>query len=155
MQFRLYEPEDFAALYAIEEACFAPPFRFSRRYLGYLLDACDAATWVAQRDDRLAGFAVIQWAEQDEGSLAYLQTLEVAPEFQRQGVGRELLGLSEESACRAGAIQVWLHVDEQNEAALRLYETNGYLREGRKENYYAHNRAALILCKQWAPESAG
>lgn len=148
MQFRQYEPGDFAALYAIEEACFAPPLRFSRRYLGYLVDASDAATWVAQCDDRLAGFAVMEWAGQDEGFLAYLQTLEVAPAFQRRGVGRELLRLSEESARQAGALQIWLHVDEQNEAAVGLYESNGYLREGRKENYYPQGRAALILCKR-------
>ena len=28
MKYRPYKPEDFEALYALEEACFQPPFRF-------------------------------------------------------------------------------------------------------------------------------
>jgi len=31
--------------------------------------------------------------------------------------------------------------------ALRLYEINGYLIEGRQENYYRRNRPALVYTK--------
>ena len=30
MNYRLFEPDDFDELYAIEEMCFQPPLRFSR-----------------------------------------------------------------------------------------------------------------------------
>jgi hypothetical protein len=36
MLYRRYLPEDFNALYAIEEACFQQPFRFGRRYMRQL-----------------------------------------------------------------------------------------------------------------------
>ena len=37
MLYRLYQPGDFAALYAVEELCFEPPFRFSRAYMRQLI----------------------------------------------------------------------------------------------------------------------
>jgi ribosomal protein S18 acetylase RimI-like enzyme len=69
------------------------------------------------------------------------------PERRGQGVGGELLRRVEGSAIAAGAQLIWLHVDAENAAAIRLYEANGYRIEGRKEKYYPHGRAALICLK--------
>jgi ribosomal protein S18 acetylase RimI-like enzyme len=71
-----------------------------------------------------------------------------------RGVGRELLGRIESSARRAGAGLIWLHVEETNAAALRLYEAQGYRCEGRQENYYPQGRAALIYLKRLDAEAA-
>lgn len=153
MRYRLYSPEDFQALYAIEEVCFEPPFRFSRRYLRAIIHAAQSATWVAEKGENMIGFAVVEWSGHAEGSLAYLQTLEVIPEFRKHGVGRELLERSEESALEAGARQIWLHVDEFNLSAIRLYELNGYVRRARKESYYPQGRGALVLSKEMRPRA--
>ena len=37
MTYRLYQRDDFDDIYAIEELCFQPPQRFSRRYLPQLI----------------------------------------------------------------------------------------------------------------------
>jgi len=145
--FRPYKPEDFTALYAIEERCFQSPLCFSRRYMRQLVNSTHAATWIAEEDGRMAGFAIVQWAEEAVGVIAYIQTIEVAPEQLRQGIGGELLRRIEESARSAGAQAIWLHVDAQNAAAIHLYEANGYRSEGREENYYTRGRAALIYGK--------
>jgi len=42
---------------------------------------------------------------------------------------------------------IWLHVEEGNAAAIRLYEANGYRIEGTRENYYPLGGAALICLK--------
>jgi ribosomal protein S18 acetylase RimI-like enzyme len=145
--YRLYKPGDFAQLYAIEELCFEPPFRFSRAYLRQLVHSEFSATWIGEQDGRIAGFAVVEWAQDATAPEAYIQTIEVAPEHRRQGIGNKLLRRIESSAQIAGAGSIWLHVDSENEQAIRLYEAHGYRREGREEHYYARSRAALIYRK--------
>jgi len=145
--YRPYTAEDFAGLYAIEELCFQPPFRFGRRQLRQLVQRRNAATWIAEQDGLLCGFAIVEWMRDRGGVIAYLQTIEVAPDWRGLGVGSELLRRVEGSARAAGAWQIWLHVDAENAAAIRLYEANGYRIEGRRENYYPLGRAALICLK--------
>ncbi len=148
MVYRLYEPTDFAALYAIEEICFKPPLRFERAYMRRLVSGRGGATWIAEEDARMAGFAIVEWTEVARGSIAYIQTIEVLPEMRGRGAGGELLRRLEGSARGAGARAIWLHVDQENDAAIRLYEAHGYARKGREEHYYARGRAALIYAKK-------
>lgn len=147
MLYRLYQPGDFAQLYAIEERCFEPPVRFTRRYLRQIIESRGSATWIAEEDGKPAGFSVVEWTGEREKSLAYIQTIEVAPEYRRRGIGLELLRRAEASAAAAGALLIWLHVDAENEAALQLYRAQGYEQRGRQEHYYARHRAAEIYCK--------
>lgn len=148
MLYRLYNSEDFAALYAIEETCFQPPFRFGRRYMQKLVQASNTATWIAEEEGRMAGFAIVEWTEETGGVIAYIQTIEVKPEQRGRGVGSELLRRVEVSARGAGAVMIWLHVDAKNSGAIRLYEAHGFDSIGREENYYARGRAALIY-RRW------
>jgi len=96
----------------------------------------------------MAGFAIVEWSERKGESRAYIQTIEVAPEARRRGVGRELLDRIEGSAREAGAGSIWLHVETENAGAIRLYEAQGYRCQGRKENFYPLGQAALIYMKQ-------
>lgn len=155
MQYRLYKPDDFASLFAIEEICFQPPFRFGRRYMRQLIDSSDAATWIAEEDGRMAGFAIVDWSEGTEGAIAYIQTLEVTPLQRGVGVGGELLRHLERSAWQADAEMIWLHVDAENADAIRLYEKHGYRYENKQEDYYAPGHAALIYAKRLEGDLAG
>ena len=103
----------------------------------------------------MAGFAVVEWLEEERATVAYIQTIEVAADERRQGVGGELLRNVEASARAAGADTIWLHVDAENSAALCLYERRGYAGQGRAEKYYARHRAALIYSKQLAQSDPG
>ena len=160
MLYRLYQPADFAALYAVEELCFDAPFRFSRALMRKLIANPNSATWIAEtaaaekgiaeENSKLAGFAIVDWATVPKGTVAYIQTIEVNPASRRQGIARELLRLSEVSALVVGATAIWLHVDVENTAAMHLYEGRGYARKGREEHFYARNRAAFIYAKSLA-----
>jgi ribosomal protein S18 acetylase RimI-like enzyme len=152
--FRHYKPEDFDRLYALEEACFEPPSRFSRRYMRLLVQSARAATWIAEEDGQMAGFAIVDWTEDDNETTAYIQTVEVSPEARCRGVGRELLSRIENSARLVGARSIWLHVEEGNAPAIRLYETQGYRCEGREEDYYPEGHAARIYVKRLNAEAA-
>ena len=155
MKYRIYKPEDFEAVYGIEEVCFQPPMTFGRRYMRWLVQAQNAATWVAEDDGALAGFAIVEWTQAIHEVSAYIQTIEVLPEMRAQGVGRELLKHMEGSALAAGASAIWLHVDVENWAAIRLYESYDFVRASNEENYYAPGRGAYIYRKHLQDSTAG
>jgi ribosomal-protein-alanine N-acetyltransferase len=147
MIYRLYNPEDFEPLYAVEEACFQPPFRFSRHVMRQLIGSGHAATWIAEEDGRVQGFAIVEWAREADRTVAYIPTIEVAPEKRRSGAGGKLLRRLERSAAQAGASVIWLHVAENNAAAIRLYSAHGYYPEGEEANFYAQGLTALVYAK--------
>ena len=148
MHFRLYQPGDFARLYAIEEVCFNPPLRFGRGVMRQLIASPASATWVAEEDGAMFGFAILEWTAEPDNITAYIPTIEVLPVQRRRGVGAELLRRLEDSASNAGAGLIWLHVDPENDAAIRLYSAAGYKRKGRHEHYYERYRAAEVYMKE-------
>ena len=155
MNYRLYQPADFADLYAVEELSFDALFRFSRALMRKLIANPNSATWIAEenageKNKQITGFAIVDWATVPKGTVAYIQTIEVNPASRRKGIASELLRLSEVSALAVGATAIWLHVDVENTAAMRLYEGRGYARKGREEHFYARNRAAFIYAKSLA-----
>ena len=147
VNFRLYAPGDFERLYAIEQRCFLPELRFSRRYMRELIRRPHSTTWVAEENSLLAGFAVAAFATQKDGVAAYIETIEVLSAFRGQGVGAELLRRVEASAAAAAAGILWLHVDIANQHAIRFYQAHGYSSEGIQEDYYPDGNAALIYRK--------
>lgn len=147
MQLRLYQPEDFAALYAIEEQCFEPPFRFSLRTMRELLAAQSARAWIAESDGAMAGFAILEVTHGPELAHAYIDTLEVAPRFRMQGLGAALLMQCERTALGANAAVLWLHVAAENDAAIRLYEAHGFEQLATEKNFYARGRHAHVYSK--------
>jgi len=150
MRYRLFEPADFHDLYAIEEVCFQPPYRFTRHYMRHLIASPNSATWVAEQEGNMRGFAIVEWAPQTSGVAAYIATIEVLPELRKHGVGAELLRRLEGSANAERAIAIWLHVDMENASAIRLYERLGYQNSGRAEHFYARNRPAAMYIKRLA-----
>jgi [ribosomal protein S18]-alanine N-acetyltransferase len=158
VRYRLYQPGDFPSLYAVEELCFQPPFRFSRSTMRQLIGSANSATWIAEggveAKTELIGFSIVEWPAGQSEAAAYIQTLEVLPAFRGRGVGAELLVRAEESARSAGAHIIALHVDIENTAAIRLYQSRGYVRQGREEHYYARHRAAFVYAKRFSDSIA-
>jgi ribosomal-protein-alanine N-acetyltransferase len=147
MHYRLFQPSDFDDLYAIEQVCFQHPERFTRLYMRRLIASPDSATWIAEDGGTMAGFAILEWAQQVAGVVGYIATIEVLPKYRGQGIGAELLRRLEGSANAERAIAIWLHVDAENSSAIRLYERTGYRNSGRADHYYARNRPAAIYVK--------
>ena len=147
MHYRLYRPGDFPQLYAIEQLCFQPPFRFPRRYMQQLVTSPTAATWIAEEDEQMTAFAIVEWSSDSENTTAYIQTLEVAPSQRKRGIATQLLHRLETSASTAGATAIGLHVAEQNTPAIHLYQAHGYQPHGREVHYYAQGIPALTFTK--------
>jgi len=90
MEFRGYRADDFEAMFALDEACFAPEFRFSRAMMRRFAEAKKARVVIAE-EDGLAGFCVVHVERVAGGCVGYVVTLDVAASFRRSGLATELM----------------------------------------------------------------
>lgn len=75
----------------------------------------------------------------------YLTTLAVDEKYRGQGLGKFLVQCVESIAQDVwGYNRIYLHVDEDNEAALKLYQTAGYQEVGHRWNPFWSGNAAAI-----------
>lgn len=88
--------------------------------------ACDARR-------RIAGFALIRTVADE----AELLTLAVDPRRRGKGVGRALMDAVFADLMLSPARRMFLEVDEQNHAAIRLYEKLGFARISARKGYYS------------------
>jgi ribosomal-protein-alanine N-acetyltransferase len=132
----------------------APQWRIS----AYLraLDPLNAPRRIAlvaeeQETDAVAGFAV--------GSLlapeAELETIAVAEEAQRRGVGAQLFRAMVEELRAEQVTEVMLEVRASNLPALGFYQAVGFVETGRRPRYYADPQEDAILLRLRVGESLG
>ena len=140
---RGYRPSDVEAMYELDLTCFEPPFRFSSRAMKQFAEAPGAVSVLAQSQDGLAGFCIVQ----REGPVGYVVTLDVAPDWRRRGLAMLLMTETEEKLLAHGASGMALHVFAGNTPAIRFYEKGGYLRAGVAKAFYARGLDALIYRK--------
>ena len=101
------------------------------------LVACDAESGL------VAGFAVASLAP-PEGEL---ETVGVASEFQRQGIGRRLVNEIGKNLRLRGVTKVLLEVRDSNLAAKALYGSLGFKEMYRRANYYVDPiEDAVLMC---------
>jgi putative acetyltransferase len=87
------------------------------RFAGQLAQGC--RLYVAQGAEGVAGFVIL------DARTGYLAQLFVAPEHQRQGVGKALLAQARVLAPR----EIWLRTPVDNHVAIAWYEREGFVRE--------------------------
>ena len=85
------------------------------------------------RDVReVAGYAAVFCAA-DEGNLV---SIGVRPAYREMGIARELLDICYEMAAARGITSIYLEVRESNEAAIGLYEKEGFELTGKRPRFY-------------------
>jgi len=101
---------------------------------------------VARLHEHTAGFAIMRYGDH----IAHLDLLGVAPQYQRLGVGRQLLEWLERCAVVAGVIRVVLEVRAGNQGAQRFYQRMGYRTLVHLPGYYQGIEAALRMGRDLA-----
>jgi ribosomal-protein-alanine N-acetyltransferase len=74
---------------------------------------------------------------------AEIVTIGVSPAYQRMGLGAALLRGALAFAQAAGAEAAFLEVAENNNQAYQLYTRHGFVKIGRRPNYYRQKDAAV------------
>jgi len=107
-----------------------------RRFLRAVRHSRDAAVFVAETADGIVGrLSVARDPHPASPHVADLGLM-VAKRHRRLGVGRALMEQAVDWARAAGVTKLELHVFPHNLAALRLYESMGFEREGYRKGHY-------------------
>ena len=91
--------------------------------------------------DCLAGFAIMHFGIEE----ARLNLLAVKPEYQREGLGQQMVLWLEKSALTAGISVIYLEVRASNQPALAFYQKLGYARVAEMPGYYGGGESALQM----------
>ncbi len=95
--------------------------------------------YVWEEDGRLAGnLSLIPYSL--HGRRCYMiANVAVHPDYRRRGIGRALTAKAIEHSRQRAAPQVWLQVREENEAAISLYLSLGFLERARRTTWHSQN----------------
>lgn len=148
MRLREYNSSDLGTIFALDEVCFEPPFRFSARAMRHFAEARNALTVVAEAETgEVAGFCIAHVERARAGLKAYVVTLDVAPHFRRRGLARQMLRNIERQGAEAGCATAELHVSVENDGAIAFYGSEGYERSHMVKNFYGLRRHAYVYRK--------
>ncbi len=147
MIIREHRPEDFEALHRIDRAAFVPALAYSRAELQYYVLARRSKTLVAEVEGEVVGFVNARCAQRGWGMVT---TLDVAPGWQRRGIGGKLMAAIEE-----GVRVVALETPADEGGARQFYEKHGYQLGGRVRGYYHGRLDAFSMVKRLAATEPG
>ena len=117
------------------------PWSWTPRRVAAHMRARETLTVIAADGGALAGFVLAQFGTR----AVHVALLGVAPEFQRHGLGRQLITWVEESATVAGLFVMQLEVRAANQQARRFYAKLGYRETTRTAGYYSGVEDAIRL----------
>ena len=117
--------EDLGEAIRIDLAAFPSFWRLDEAGLSEAIEATPQAQLLVIRSPTsgLCGFAIVGFGS----ALAYLQRIAVDPPWQSQGMGRSMVRAAARKARARGASALLLNTQDDNVAALRLYEAEGFV----------------------------
>jgi putative acetyltransferase len=122
-----------------------------RRYLRAIRRSPHAAVLVAELPERIVGrLSIARDPHPASRHVADLGVM-VAREHRRRGAGTALMAAAEDWAKTVGISKIELHVFPYNTAAIALYESLGYEREGLRRRHYRRGGElvdAVLMAKE-------
>jgi ribosomal-protein-alanine acetyltransferase len=141
---------DFEDIFELEKKCFLGELSYSRRQMKYLLTKAHRTFLVETRNGTLRGFIIILYRK--DSTVAGLETIDVDPTSQKQGIGLRLLKAAEQGMIHKGIKKIRLEVSTSNHAAITLYKKEGFKIISCIKDYYLYNhegsRDALKMIKE-------
>jgi ribosomal-protein-alanine N-acetyltransferase len=149
---RLMEARDLPEVMQIENASFRLPW--SQRFFLEELKVDASRTWVAYVQDtdgeKIMGYVCCRFVSNE----ASILNIAVAPQWRRLGLGRTLLRKVISEARGYLCQGVFLEVRRSNEAAQKLYRSEGFVTKGVRRRYYSDNgEDALVMVLSLLPSS--
>lgn len=141
--------DDFEALWAIDQECFAPGIAYSRAELMHYVRRRNAFTIVAQYDQSIVGFVVSEMIRKR----GHLITLDVLPQARRSRLGSRLMVAAEARLLRQGCVAVFLETAVDNAVAIQFYKKHNYVVLKTIPRYYEGKLDALVMGKKLGSDS--
>lgn len=88
--------------------------------------------WVMEQAGKVVSFTIIAL----HGDECHLLNISVHPNFQRKGLGQQMLEFAVQAAKDRGALIIYLEVRESNNRAIALYQKMGFSQVGVRKDYY-------------------
>ena len=139
--------ENAAEVYEIEKSSFRSPWSF--KTIENDLKNPKAFYIGARIRELLVGFIGV-WHIINEG---HINNFAVLPEWRRQGIGKILMSAVLKEAQKNEMIGLTLEVRVGNYAALKIYESFGFVQEGVRKNYYENKEDAAVMWLRLSPNS--
>ncbi len=131
--------DDIAKVSQMEKAYFGQPW--SEASIAHYMEMGNNVFVVAKANQEVIGYAAVMCVL-DEGNLV---SIAVEESFREMGIATELLDIAYDMAQERGVASINLEVRESNEAAICLYERDGFEKIGRRKNFYSNPKEDAIL----------
>ncbi len=135
---------DLEPVFSIEQVSYEFPWT-----MGILTDCLRVGyhCFVYEQHDEIRAYAIISTVLDE----AHLLNICVAPEYQRQGFGRQFLQWLMDFMREQGTKTMYLEVRMSNQTAIDLYQSMGFNELGIRRNYYPTTQgredAQLFACE--------
>ncbi len=96
---------------------------------------------VARHGEQTVGYAAVMCVL-DEGNLV---SIGVEDDYRQMGIASELLDIVYDMAHERGVTSINLEVRTGNEAAIALYEKEGFIQNGRRKDFYRDPKEDALL----------
>jgi ribosomal-protein-alanine N-acetyltransferase len=131
--------DNIQALFEIEQRCFPGKTSYSKQQLKHLALNANSTCLVESQGSVIRAFLIVTYRG---GSLTgHIETIDVDPTFQNQGIGLKLLKAAETDMKQRGMRWSQLELSEGNKVALELYRKAGYKFKENIEGYYKYEHA--------------
>lgn len=135
--------DDIASISSMEERFFSTPW--SEAGIAHYTEAGNTVFVVARNGKQTIGYAAVLCVL-DEGNLV---SIGVEEDYRQMGIASELLDIAYDMAQDRGVAKIVLEVRESNEAAITLYEKEGFVLQGRRKAFYRKpTEDALLYIKE-------
>jgi [ribosomal protein S18]-alanine N-acetyltransferase len=105
----------------------------------------EAPLFVIQTPREIMGFALFQYDAED--SYAHLLKIVVKPTYRKQGFASRLLVEAETHFHRHSLKRMGLEVEEENQAAQKLYFKHGFTVSHKIRGFYSQGQTAIVMHK--------
>lgn len=118
-----------------------------RATVGRWFESGATMTSISMAEGRPVGFVMIGALPGDREGETRLEVLAIAvtPEFQRRGIGEELLQHAQKCLKELGDQRLFLHTAKENLAAQKLFLRNGFRPVDLKKGFYPSGQDALMM----------
>ncbi len=137
--------EDIPVISAMEEKYFSQPWK--EESILHYMESGNMIFIVAKETEtgKTAAYSAVLCIA-DEGDLV---SIAVDEDHRSMGIARELLDITYEMAAERGVAKIHLEVRESNEPAINLYESEGFIQDGRRKKFYrSPEEDALLYTKE-------